>query len=547
MTDNRIIESSVSRTMQDDKYVSPDLSSSTGGGLGMLFMLGANATVVPPWWSRRRDVYLRDMVHRSDHLAGALYNLSVKLRTIPLNIHAKNESITWHTKLAKEYEHSIINLSEFGQGFDVTFSKWIDDYHSQDNGAFLEIIADGPRDGPIRGRIISIAHIDSACCTRTSNPIYPVIYSDPNTGKKSKLHYTRVVATSQRPSPIKGMNNVGFCSVSSILSAAQNLIDIQLYKQERVGSRPAEAFIITGGGLDPEDVKMAMAIQESIDDNASLTKYSRAVIAGSRNIQDPKFEIHRLTELPEWFDERESTVLSMAIIAMGFGMDARELFPTIEAGASKAEAIISHIKQRGRGPGHILKTMEHILNTWVLPPFLAADFDYQDDTEDRASAEIRNVRAQARERDMSNLITNARVERQKMLHDGTITHSMFEDLELADGRLPDGIDVIQLFNSTDKDYSGWLGSVNDSNWEDAEKIISTYLINSRDEAKIIKARRALAAIKFKYHPEPTEREVGKSPKIDDSYQDERFGRKLPTSTFIPADETQRYQEDNFDE
>lgn len=546
MTDNKIIDASVSQTMQSEKKVAPDLSS-TSGGLGMLFMLGANASAVPPWWSRQRDVYLREMIARSDHLAGALYNMSIKLRTIPLNIQARNESITWHKKLAQEYEHSLIHLSEFGQGFDMTFSKWIDDYHTQDNGAFLEIIADGDRDGAIRGRVISIAHIDSANCTRTSNPIYPVIYTDPKTGSKYKLHYTRVVATSQRPSSISRMNNVGFCSVSSILNSAQNLIDIQMYKQERVGSRPAEAFIITGGGLDPEDVKMAMAIQESVDDNASLTKYSRAVIAGSRNIQDPKFAIHRLTELPEWFNERESTVLSMAIIAMGFGIDARELFPSIESGATKAEAIISHIKQRGRGPGHVLKTMEHILNSWVLPPFLVANFDYQDDTEDRASAEIRNVRAQARERDILNQITNTRIERQKMLHDGTITNSMFEDLELSDGRLPDGIDVIQLFNSNDKNYSEWLGGVNDTNWEEAEKEISTFLINSRDEAKIIKARRALAAIKFKYNPEPKEIIERRSPGIDDSYQDERYGRKLPTPTFIPRDETQSYQEDNFDE
>lgn len=546
MTDNKIIDASVSQTMQSEKKAAPDLSS-TSGGLGMLFMLGANASLVPPWWSRQRDVYLREMIAKSDHLAGALYNMSIKLRTIPLNIQARNESITWHKKLASEYEHSLIHLSEFGQGFDMTFSKWIDDYHTQDNGAFLEIIADGDRDGAIRGRVISIAHIDSANCTRTSNPIYPVIYTDPKTGSKHKLHYTRVVATSQRPSSISRMNNVGFCSVSSILNSAQNLIDIQMYKQERVGSRPAEAFIITGGGLDPEDVKMAMAIQESVDDNASLTKYSRAVIAGSRNIQDPKFAIHRLTELPEWFNERESTVLSMAIIAMGFGIDARELFPSIESGATKAEAIISHIKQRGRGPGHVLKTMEHILNSWVLPPFLVANFDYQDDTEDRASAEIRNVRAQARERDILNQITNTRIERQKMLHDGTITNSMFEDLELSDGRLPDGIDVIQLFNSNDKNYSEWLGGVNDTNWEEAEKEISTFLINSRDEAKIIKARRALAAIKFKYNPEPKEIIERRTSRIDDSYQDERYGRKLPTPTFIPRDETQSYQEDNFDE
>jgi len=544
MTDKKVIERSVSDTIQQSVREDVTTGGSTSA-MGMLFMLGANSAIVPPWWSATRDKYLRNIVTESDHLAGALYNMSIKLRTIPLHIQARNESIKWHVSLSKEYEYMLMHLSQFGEGFDMTFAKWIEDYHTQDNGAFLEIIADGKKDQPVSGRVISIAHLDSAHCTRTSNPIYPVVYTDTN-GKMYKLHRTRVVATSQRTSPREEMNNVGFCSISSILNSAQALLDTQIYKQERIGSRPTEAFIITGGGLDPEDVKIAMELQRAKDDNSSLSKYSRAVIAGSRNIQDPKFAIHRLTEMPEWFNERESTILSMAIIAMGFGVDARELFPAMETGASKADAIISHIKQRGKGPGHVLKTMEHVINTWVLPPFLKAIFDYQDDTEDRASAEIRNVRAQARERDLGSFVTNTRVERQLMLHDGTITNSMFEDLELSDGRLPDGIDVIQLFNSTDKDYAGWLSSVNDSSWEEAEKEISTYLINSRDEEKIIKARRALAAIKFKYNPEPISEVPPNSSEIDDSYNDERYGRKLPKPVSIPDDETQRYQDDDFD-
>lgn len=541
MSDKNIISQSIQQTVQGDKK--DEALVGQGGGIGLMFMLGTSSAIVPPWWSRSRDEYLRDLVTRSDHLSGALYNFSIKMRTIPLWIHARNESIKWHVKIAQDYQESLIKLSEFGKGFDTFFSKWIDDYHCQDNGAFIEIIADGNKDEPITSRVLSIAHLDASKCTRTSDPQFPVVYYDKKTGKRYKLHYTRVVATSQRPSPIAEMNDVGFCSVSNIINSVNGLIDIATYKQERVGSRPTEAFIITGGGLDPEDVKIAMQLQSAQDTNSSLSKYSRAVIAGSRSIQDPKFDIHRLTQMPEWFNEREATILSMAVIAMGFGMDARELFPMLESGASKADAIISHIKQRGKGPGHVLSVVENILNTRVLPSFLVAKFDYQDDTEDRQSAEIRNIRAQARQRDITVKVSSIRVERQKMLEHGEITPAMFEDLELQDARLPEGVSVEILFYSNDKDYKEWLGDVTESNWQEKEREISEVLINSRNEDTITKARRALAAIKARYHPDPIEGDEEVPIEIDDSYQSERYGRKLPIPAFQPVtDETQNYQE-----
>lgn len=539
MNEKNIINESVQQTIQGTKRDDQD----TRGGMGLLFMLGANANTVPPWWSRKRDEYLRNIVTESDHLAGALYNFSIKMRTIPLRIQARNESIKWHTSLAKEYESAIKNISEFGKGFDTFFSKWIDDYHCQDNGAFIEIIAEGRKDQPITSRVLSIAHLDSSKCIRTSDPLFPVIYHDEKSGKHYKLHYSRVSSVSQRPSPIAKMNEVGYCSISNVLNSANSMIDLYRYKQERVGSRPAEAFIITGGGLDPEDIKMAMNLQRAEDDNSSLSRYSRAVIAGSRSVQDPKFDIHHLHQMPEWFSEREASIIAMSVIAMGFGMDARELFPSLESGATKADAIISHIKQRGRGPGHVLSVMEHILNTKVLPSFLIAEFDYQDDTEDRQAAEIRNVRAQARQRDITVGVSSLRVERQKMLDNGEITLPMFEDLELTDGRLPEGVDVQVLFYSVDKDYKEWLGDVNENNWEEKENIISTVLINSRSEEVITKARRALAAIKARYHPDPIVDENGNVPiEIDDSYQSERYGRKLPVPPANVTDETQNYQE-----
>lgn len=556
MSDETRINQVIDSTVQG----APQQSATENGGtsvnpLGVLMMLsGADNSGIPPWWSYDRDKYLRNLVTKSDHLAGALYNFSIKLRTIPLKIMARNESIRSHVSIAESYEKEIMMLSDFGKGFDSLFSKWIDDYHTQDNGAFLEVIAGGPKNEAVRGRVLSLSNLDSANCIRTRDPIYPVIYKDPESGKSYKLHHTRVVAMSQRTSPIWNMNGVGFCTVSSIVNTIHSLLDLVTYKREMIGAKPSDKFVVTGGGLDPEDVRLAMSLQQSRDSNSQLSRYSNIVIAGNRNIQDPKFDIYSFNKMPEWFREKEATTLSIAVIAMGFGMDARELFPTLEAGATKADAIISHIKQRGKGSGHVLTIFENILNTYVLPQFLIAKFDYQDDSEDRQEAEIRTIRAQGREKNLKAGITSRRAERQLMLRNGEVTMSIFEDLELSDGRLPSGVDVDVLFESDDPDYIEWLSDVTNNNWKEARRQINKFLINSRDEEKIIKARRALAAIKFKFDVQEKGDDINENDDDeldeesdfelmpdDESYEDEKYNDKLPKMPITAEDETQNYQ------
>ena len=565
------IDNSVRQEVRDD---------SNASGSSLLLMLAGQNGAVAPWWSARRDKQLRDLLKRSDHLSGAMYNICTKIAAIPLRIIPRDRSIRQHVILAEEYTSYLRNYSEFGGGWEQFISKWVEDYHSQDNGAFVEFVADGPSDTPITGVIYSMNVLDAAQCTRTSSPEFPVVYTDKN-GLRYKMHHTRVAAISQSPSPKYDMNNVGFSAVSRCITTAQNLLDIAVYKQERMGSRPSQGILITGGGLDPDDLETAMAVGNMNDDEAGLSRYSTYTVVGNKNYLAPTLEQIRLNEAPEWFDEKESTILGMAVIAMAFGVDARELFPSLDVGSSKAEAIITHIKQRGKGPGHIISVLEHMLNTKVLPEYLTAEFDFQDDSQDRQSAEIGSVRSYTRVRNIQSMITNPRIERQLMLERGEITQAQFEELELVDGRLDTGVSVEVLFYSEDKDYKAWLGDCTEENAEDKKIEIMKFLMSTRAAEPIRKARRAIAAIEWRFSPEeelddsgqrtavdadgdgliydgtPQERPISKPNRRrgrqgpsdreaampDESYQDsEKIGVKLPKPLVSADDETQRYQD-----
>ena len=421
------------------------------GPTGFTYLLNSSTTL-PPWWSAGRDRALSDFWKSINLLSGAMYTLTSKLTTIPFHIEPRDPAVTAHYKEAKRFERRLYESSEFGDGWGQFFSKQIQSLLGQDNGRFMEIIDMSPnKAGPIIGSAISVAHLAPNRCVRTGDPEFPVLYIDSD-GARRKLHWTRVAFQSQLPSERVEMLGVGLCAVSRAASYAQNMADIALYKEEKLGSRPKRGMLLAGGGLDAESVGDAMQVTDRLSDNRGNKRYSLLPIVGSPDIEVPTLQLIELSQLPDGFNEEESTTIAMSAIALGFGIDARELWPNAQRGATRADALLSHIKQRGKGPGQILSETERMFNNWFLPPYLRMVFDYQDDAQDRQRAEIRRERSLTRKEDIANGISNERTERERMVTEGEISSAQFMQLELSDGRLPDGKPLGTLFFIEDEIY-----------------------------------------------------------------------------------------------
>lgn len=445
--------------------------------------LARGAALAPPWWSPARDAFLRNFWRATDHLAGAVYSFVAKMTTIPVRVEARDASVAKWVKEA-EAMSEVVNIAPGGGlGWVSEFGKFVLDLITQDNGAFMEIIGEGDPSGPIRGRPLSIAHLDSARCTRTGNYEYPVIYSATD-GSIYKLHRTRVMFASQLPAPEAEMFGVGLCAVSRCMNIAQTMMDVLTYKQEKIGSRPPRKLLITRGGLDPQDLREAIELAQMENDNSAYQFYSHIAIGGSPTLMDADVRSIDLVGMPDGFDEQTSINLGMAAIAMAFGVDARELWPASESGATRADALIQHLKQRGKAPGQIISMMEQLMNFYFLPPYLQFKFDFQDDAEDMQRAQIRQIRANARVQDMSTGAVPANVMRRIMYIDGDVDQKTVEMIEAEDGRLYDGTDILTLFYSKDRIYQQLL----DLGVEDALDVIN----NDRQmlAGRIAAARRA---------------------------------------------------------
>jgi hypothetical protein len=483
----RNVDLAISESIQRTVQKLPDSSSSYGGVFAITWLARAGLSL-PPWWSPARDMYMRNFWKGIDHLAGTVYTLQSKLTAIPVRIEARDSTNPEYVKQAKDLTEILVGSAGFGEGWVDTFSPFIEDMTTTDNGGFLEIIGAGPPDGPIVGQPVTVTNLDSIRCQRTGDPEYPVVYTDIN-GKMYKLHYTRVMFRAQMKSPIAEMYGVGFCSVSRCVNTAQTLLDILVHKQEKLGSRPHRAIIITKGGLDPEDIKAAFEMAEHSLDSAGLSRYAKTIVTGSGAIPEGDAKVIELSSLPDGFSEQDSTILGMAVIALAFGLDARELFPAMSAGATRADALLQHMKQRGKGPGQIIQSVENLFNFKYLPPHLKMTFDFQDDAQDRQQAEIRQIRANSRMQDVNSGSVSQRVLREIMLGDGDIDRGQFESMELGDGRLYDGVSVLTMFyDDNAPDVLKFGDGINplDINSNNSETII-----NMIDE-KIMEAEKQIA-------------------------------------------------------
>lgn len=444
---NAIITQSIQESFQDKPVA--------GTGAYILHWLVRAGLNAYPWWSPARDINLRNFWKTCDQLGGAVYTIQSKMQSIPFLVKARDLSNKDHVKEAAKWTTKLEVGAEWGEGWPAFFGRWVEDLVTQDNGAFAEIIGSGNPAGPILGAPITIRHIDAGRCQRTGDPIYPIIYHDLN-AKMYKIHASRVLYASQMTSPIHEMFGVGFSAISRAINTAQALVDVLTYKQEKLGSRPRRGILVAKGGLDPEDVAEAFKLVDSEQDSQALSRYSRIALVGDSSLPEAGLELTDLASLPDGFDEETSFNLGIAVLALAFGLDARELAPMMASGATRADALLQHLKQRGKGPGQIIQLTESLFNFKVLPPYLQLVFDFQDDEQDRQAAETKEIRSRRWNTAITSGSLDKRAAREQMMEVGDLERAQFERLELEDGRLPDGASVLALFYSKNTDVKKLL-------------------------------------------------------------------------------------------
>lgn len=489
--------------------------------------------LLPPYWCRARDIELSRFWHRVDHVSSAFSMFVSKFASIPVKVIPRDMSIKTWVREADNLTANLNGISDYGQGWANSFlPRFIMDYLTQDNGGFAQIIGDAPMvlDPVTRRRyrdyskpregFYGLTWLDSQYCQRTSNPVYPVIYQDIQSGSRYKLHYSRVMYAASMSSPRTTLNGIGFCSLSRMINTAQHLWDISTAEQEELGSRPKRRLIVGKQGITAKEIRDAMSGADTQMDNEGLRRYSKSVVIASStkptSANAIEIDIHDLNQAMRGDDKEKSITLAMFLIALSLNIPPRWLWPATSTGATKADAMFQHIAGMGGGVGYLITLFKSLLGGDMLSQALGKPigpqyevvFDYQDDEQDRQAAEIRELRSKTWTANINTGVINERVAREQALDAGDLTEQQFDDLELGDGRLPDGTDVLNLFMTTDPELATMLaisvGDVLNVEANDRETVLPAIedkllevraILQSPDRPKVFdKAKWAFAAL-----------------------------------------------------
>lgn len=338
-----------------------------------------------PWWTPFRDIDLRRFWKRDGNFASAMYNIQAVTSTTGYVVEGEKPNVVKRAT-------AILDNAEFGQGFKVMLKKLCEDWLTQDNGMFMEIIGPGTKSSPLTAPPVGIAHLDAGRCWRSGEPETPVWYQHPHSNEWLKLHWTRVAFQAANPSPLEAARGVGFCAVSRAASIMATMRDTVRYKLEKISGRHTRGFV-TFSGAPLGVIELAIAKAGRVADNAGNTKFSAMPIVGSPTEgTEVNAQVVELAGVPDGFDWQTELTMYMYIIALALGVDARELWPATQTGATKADAEIQHRKAMRKGMGDFLTTIEYIINHRVFPVGVTFEFKPADSEEDQVQATIEEKR-----------------------------------------------------------------------------------------------------------------------------------------------------------
>lgn len=488
-----------------------DVALGTGRGLsgsmrsvigGALYSIVNSADTLPPFWSYARETRYEEVANDNDYLGGLTFLATTKLTNIPLYWVAKDPTNSRHFDQATRFTKRIHEMSEYGQGLYETLEKFVRDYLIHDNGGFIEIIGAGDPLGPIVGEPAFLKHLDSMACERTSNPIYPVIYTNPWTGKRTPYHFTRVIYMSQQPNSNTKYNGIGLSSIGRSYKIGEMLVGNLQWRMEQSGARPSSQ-LIEGQGVSAEYMYQAYLVADQMARDLGMKNFMRKIFIGLE--PGAAIRLHSLTA--ENIDDAQSIEYAHYVMSYSWGFKIQDLWPS---GGSRSGDLVAAIQSRGRLMQTFTEKMLGYLVSKVTPPTLLPVYDAPDDDEEQQDANIRDIRSRGYARLAEQNINDAEAIRRQQLIDGNVSREEFIRMQLQNGKLEDGNSVLTLFyKEKDPTYSNLLSLpsakdpllVSQNNTEDILEEIEIqmaacykYIALTASPSLDMKARESLAAL-----------------------------------------------------
>lgn len=354
---------------------------------------------LPHWNHPRRDEFLKQAFRTSTIFSSVVFGESARVKNSEYILTDSKDD----TGRLERYQ-AMLQQCDFGRGFAEFRSKLTTDLLTQDNGGFIELISDADdRDDPVyTERPLptlpdSFAYIDSSRCFRTYHPEYPVIYYNPFTGAQRIIHHTRVVTLASFPQGDELGRGKGLCALARSYEQGRILVQTNQYVFEKVIGSAPDIYITN---MPYRGAQQALLSDQLAAQGKGFEVFRDPIImspkAGGVGVGDFRVEVLSLKSMPDGFDRMDEYQIAMNMVAVGFGVDAREYMPGAKSGETKADAEIQAAKAQGKGIEDIFKMIEWAVNWRIFPPEITLEFNTTNPAIEQAEAEVRSIRANTR-------------------------------------------------------------------------------------------------------------------------------------------------------
>lgn len=421
-----------------------------------------NSSLLPDWWSEKRDKELKRLSVEVDMLASVVMIITMKLFTLPLTVVPRNNLIVSHQILAQNYD-ALVKAFWYNYG-----EVFINDMLIYDKGAFI-IIEDEINNfsEPITGLTTGLRYVNAEQMKINrgeESSKYPFIYLS---GKGNYyIHKDRIIRMVQQPMSVATARNetdsaktnpnfpeynepviMGLSFISRALNAAQVLhyaIENQL---ESLGALESNE-IIYGTSVNAKSLQEAFKTGERDSRNEGRARSGKKIFVGIRDAQGKLGKIP-LNSLPNNFNYETFLKVTIKLLAISAGLDEDDIAPSSNAGTTKTATLISELKSRFKLVAWFSTKLSQLLENKFLPNVLMLQVgdNKQQLNESTAKALINQQRTE--DLLLESGIVDVQQSRTNAVSNGAITEVQRVLMELEDGRLENGLPVRTLFFKKD--------------------------------------------------------------------------------------------------
>lgn len=281
------------------------------------------------------------------------------------------------------YRYSdILRYAEGGKGWRFFIRKCARSFRVADMCSVIET-GRATRHGPLR----ALYHVDPTCCHLTGDARYPLKYT---TQKWDDWDYFRVVSM---PSDNQRFNGLGYCATSRALEMIRLLYAILEHDQEKAGARMPQGLLLLHG-ISSKQWKDALAQRKAKLDAEQRRYFGGLTVLAGTGSSAPEANLIGLSQLPENFDRRTFTDLTMYGYALAVGMDPSEFWP-VQYGAlgRGTEVAVQSQKATSKGAMDFAISLQDRLQQ-ELPESIYFKFQQRDEQGDLLRAQVMQAWAQ---------------------------------------------------------------------------------------------------------------------------------------------------------